>query len=140
MINALRSYNNVHFRWVNLNTYAHGTPLESFSENGLLFLSKFVVSHTSDFLRYLSLFRFGGIHLDLDVVVQKNLDTLAPNFSGAQNELQIAVGAMGFQQDPIGHMILEYCLKLVLMDYSIFRTGRKTFMKFFNFITKEILR
>lgn len=52
-ITALESYPNVHLRNVNLWTYAQDTPMSSFINNGQLFRSKYVNSHTSDFLRYL---------------------------------------------------------------------------------------
>lgn len=52
-LRALESYSNVHLRNVNLWTYARDTPISSFIDNGQLFRSKYVNSHTSDFLRYL---------------------------------------------------------------------------------------
>lgn len=53
IIRALESYQNVNLRNVNLWSYAHGTPISSFINNGQLFRSKYLNSHTSDFLRYL---------------------------------------------------------------------------------------
>lgn len=85
--------------------------MENFHHSGKLFRSKYLVSHMSDYLRYLTLYRYGGVYLDLDVVVQQNLDHLSPNFSGIQDSGVVAVGAMGFQQNPIARMILDLCLQ-----------------------------
>ncbi|XP_031634031.1 lactosylceramide 4-alpha-galactosyltransferase-like [Contarinia nasturtii] len=116
---ALKSYPNIHFRNVDFETYSAGTPVEDFHHSGKLFRSSYLVSHMSDYLRYLSLFRYGGLYFDLDVVVQQNLDELPPNFSGVQDSAVVAVGAMGFQQNPIAHMILELCLK----DFAVNHRG-----------------
>lgn len=68
----------------------------------------------SDFLRYLVLYKYGGIYLDLDVVVQKNLDELPANFCGIEKEeLEIAdlnVAVFGLQ-NKTGHHISELCLR-----------------------------
>lgn len=69
----------------------------------------------SDFLRLIVLYKFGGIYLDLDVVVQKNLDELPANFVGKEsfwkNDDDSLNGAiLGFQDD-IGHKIMKLCLK-----------------------------
>lgn len=53
IIRALESYQNINLRNVNIWSYAHDTPISSFINNGQLFRSKYVNSHTSDFLRYL---------------------------------------------------------------------------------------
>lgn len=72
----------------------------------------------SDFLRFLVLYKYGGIYLDTDVIVQKNLNELPANFLGKEvsNKMKI-IGVnnavLGFQ-DEIGHGIMELCLKCVL--------------------------
>lgn len=53
VISVLESYPNIHLRNVNLWSYAQDTPVSSFIKSGQLFRSKYVNSHTSDFLRYL---------------------------------------------------------------------------------------
>lgn len=113
IINALKSYPNIHLRNVNLWTYARNTPLADWINAGDLFLSKYMNSHASDFLRYLSLYKFGGTYMDLDVVVKKNLDNIAPNYSGAESSEFVAAGVMSFDHDDFGHKIAELCLKYV---------------------------
>lgn len=111
IIDALLSYPNVYLRNVDLTTYAADTLMEQWFHSDQLFLSKYLNSHTSDFLRYTSMFRFGGIYLDLDVVVQQDFDSLPVNFAAAESMNFIAVGAMGFESNGIGHEIAELCTK-----------------------------
>lgn len=53
LIDELSSYRNIHFRHVNIETYAENTPLDEWVLNGDVFESKFVNSHLSDVFRYL---------------------------------------------------------------------------------------
>lgn len=71
----------------------------------------------SDFVRLIVLYKYGGIYLDTDAIVKKNLDVLPANFLGKEafggkkiNGLNGAV--LGFQ-DEIGQEILELCFKCV---------------------------
>ncbi|XP_037040179.1 lactosylceramide 4-alpha-galactosyltransferase-like isoform X2 [Bradysia coprophila] len=109
-LRALESYPNVHLRNVNLWTYAHDTPISSFIDNGQLFKSKFLNSHTSDFLRYLSLYKWGGTYLDLDVIVKKSFDEIEPNYAGAENLETVAAGLINFDYKDVGHKIAKLCL------------------------------
>lgn len=108
---ALISYPNIHFRTLNLWTYGLNTPLEKLISNNELFMSQYLNSHVSDFLRYLTLYKFGGTYMDLDVVVQKNLDTLPPNYAGAESADVVAAGVINFQHDDIGHEMADLCVK-----------------------------
>lgn len=108
---ALDDYPNIHFRNLNLDTYAIDTPMENWWHTNQLFHSKYLVSHTSDFLRYTSMYRFGGIYLDLDVVVQQSFNLIPPNFAAAESEHFVAVGAIGFEANGIGHEIAELCAR-----------------------------
>lgn len=111
LVDALQSYANLHMRNVNLWSYAQGTPISEWLQDGQLFQSKYLNSHTSDFLRYLSLYKYGGTYLDLDVVVQKPFDSIKPNYAGAESEKFVAAGVLNFEHDDFGHDIAEMCLK-----------------------------
>lgn len=91
------------------------TPAEKFYQSGELFTSKYLIEHMSDFLRYIVLYKFGGIYLDTDVIVQKNLDELPVNFLGKEarngNSIVSVNGAVLGIQDELGHEILKLCLE-----------------------------
>lgn len=111
IIRSLESYPNIHMRNVHLWTYAIGTPMEKWLQNDDLFRSQYLNSHISDFLRYLSMYKFGGIYLDLDVIVQKSFENVEPNFSGAESADDVAAGVMSFDLDGIGHEVAKLCVR-----------------------------
>lgn len=61
--------------------YLDNTPLKVIHATGALNYSLWPVAHSSDVLRYTTLYKFGGIYLDLDVLVLKPLNDLS-NFAG----------------------------------------------------------
>lgn len=87
LVDAIRDYGNVHLRFLNLNEFAEATPLESFIHSDKLKKSKYRISHTSDVLRFLTLWKFGGTYLDLDVIVAKN--TSLKNFACREDSKMI---------------------------------------------------
>ena len=64
--------------------------------------SKHYIAHLSDILRVLILRKFGGIYLDLDVLIIKPLPP-APNFVGFVNDENVATAVLKFQKNhPLG--------------------------------------
>lgn len=116
---VLRSYANIHFMNMNVGAFLNGTLVEDFYRSGKLSKSMYPVEHLADLLRICVLHKYGGIYLDGDCIVQKNLDRLTVNFLGSEahngNQIDHANGGvMGFQ-DQIGHEILELFLKYVFI-------------------------
>lgn len=122
-LNAILSYPNVYIRSVNLWTYAESTPAAEWINDGKLFKSNYVLSHTSDFLRYLTLWRFGGTYLDMDVIVKKSLENIEPNYAGAESDTHVAAGIMNFDSDGFGHQIADLCLTNFIMGFDGTRWG-----------------
>ncbi|XP_034666930.1 lactosylceramide 4-alpha-galactosyltransferase-like [Drosophila subobscura] len=110
LFDAILSYSNVHLRRVNLWRYAAGTPIEEWLKNSQLFRSRFAVSHISDFLRFLTLFRYGGLYLDLDVVVLKSMEDVPPNYTGADPDDVISSAVISLTPTGFGHKIAESLL------------------------------
>jgi lactosylceramide 4-alpha-galactosyltransferase len=110
-------YKNVHLNYLNISQYTEHTPLKQFMQSGELFRSQFVNSHTSDILRYLTLWRYGGTYLDLDIVMLKNLNELSPNYAGAESKNYVAVGIINLEHET-GHEIAELCLRDLLANFN----------------------
>ncbi|XP_026844560.1 lactosylceramide 4-alpha-galactosyltransferase-like [Drosophila persimilis] len=110
LFDAILSYSNVHLRRLNLWRYAAGTPMEEWLREGNLFRSRYLVSHISDFLRYLTLFRYGGLYLDMDVVVLRRMEDIPPNYTGAESDTFLAAGIMNLAASGFGHQIAASCL------------------------------
>ncbi|XP_059620048.1 lactosylceramide 4-alpha-galactosyltransferase-like [Phlebotomus argentipes] len=118
LIDALKSYDNIHFRNVNLWNYAVGTPIADWIRDGQIFYSSYMNSHVSDFLRYLSLYKWGGTYLDLDVIVKVNFDTVPSNYAGAESEDFVAAGIINLDYDGFGHEIAEMCLSDFQLNFN----------------------
>jgi lactosylceramide 4-alpha-galactosyltransferase len=67
LIEALLSYSNIHLRYFNLFEYSKGTKLENFFKSGGVDKSGYPLEHAADILRILTLNKYGGYYLDLDV-------------------------------------------------------------------------
>uniref|UniRef100_A0A1B0EZZ0 Alpha 1,4-glycosyltransferase domain-containing protein n=2 Tax=Lutzomyia longipalpis TaxID=7200 RepID=A0A1B0EZZ0_LUTLO len=118
LIDALASYDNIHFRNVNLWDYAIGTPIYNWIRDGQIFYSSYMNSHVSDFLRYLSLYKWGGTYLDLDVIVKVNFDTVPSNYAGAESENYVAAGIINLDHDGFGHEVAEMCLSDFQLNFN----------------------
>lgn len=118
IIDALLSYPNVHLNYLNLTKYAEDTPLEDWIKTNKLFKSEYLISHTSDVLRFLSLYKHGGTYLDLDVVMLKSLDSQKSyNFASAESYYAVAVGII-HMEGKSGHEIAEMCLKDLKRNFN----------------------
>lgn len=71
----------------------------------LLQRSKYRVSHASDVYRYLILYRYPGVYLDLDMIVARPFGTLARDFASRETKFVIASWALGFSNSPIGRKL-----------------------------------
>lgn len=103
----LQSFKNIHWRTVNLWRYASGTKLYEWLMTDELFESSFVFEHMSDIVRALSLYRYGGYHMDLDVIVLKNMDELGENFVGDDWGDVINAAVMHLNNYGIGREAIE---------------------------------
>lgn len=117
IIDSLRPYPNVHFNYLNLTEYADDTPLAEWMRTGELFRSSYVNSHTSDILRYLSLWKYSGTYLDLDIVMMKPLNVLKPNYAGAESKTFVAAGIINLEADS-GHEIADLCVKDLIKNFN----------------------
>uniref|UniRef100_A0A1A9WK52 Gb3_synth domain-containing protein n=1 Tax=Glossina brevipalpis TaxID=37001 RepID=A0A1A9WK52_9MUSC len=115
---ALLRYKNIRFRNVNLWSYVMNTPSYEWLRKGALFTSTCLVSHISDFLRFLTLWRFGGTYLDTDTITLKSLRYLPPNYAGIETKFNVAAGVMNFANDGFGHELAEKCLLYFLKNYK----------------------
>lgn len=102
---ALQLYPNIYVRNLDLWNYTRGTPVHEWMQTDKLFSSRYIVAHTSDLLRLVTMFKFGGIYLDLDVVVQKSFDDREINFAGAETKTSVNNAVLGFDHAGYGHEI-----------------------------------
>ncbi|XP_076764524.1 lactosylceramide 4-alpha-galactosyltransferase-like [Xylocopa sonorina] len=116
MFHQLRTYPNVRVRRIYPEKYLNNTPLDLWYSSGMLKTSSWPRSHMSDILRYLTLWKYGGIYLDLDVVITSSLEHLT-NFAGAEDWENVAAGAMGFDATALGRRVADACIRDVKMNF-----------------------
>ncbi|XP_014225100.1 lactosylceramide 4-alpha-galactosyltransferase-like isoform X3 [Trichogramma pretiosum] len=112
----LKYYPNIQVRRILVEEYMKYTPIEKWFASGILQSSRWPNSHMSDILRYLTLWKFGGIYLDLDVVVTTSLVNLT-NFAGAEDWMDVAAGVISFSENGLGRRIANGCLRDLMRNF-----------------------
>lgn len=111
-------YSNVFFRNNNLWNYTKGTPAEEWFKSEILFESHYVTAHVSDCMRLMTLWRWGGIYMDLDVIVKESFEDIPMNFAGAESPTLVANGVMSYESSGFGHFIVDLMLKRFVGDFQ----------------------
>uniref|UniRef100_T1GEV0 Alpha 1,4-glycosyltransferase domain-containing protein n=1 Tax=Megaselia scalaris TaxID=36166 RepID=T1GEV0_MEGSC len=114
---SLMNYTNIFFRNNNLWNYTKNTPAENWFQSEVIFKSHYVTAHISDLLRLLTLWHWGGIYMDLDVIVKESFEEVPLNFAGAESDDTVANGVMSFDSDGFGHYIVDTILKEFVRDF-----------------------
>lgn len=110
-VRSVLSYSNVFFNKLDLVEFSRETPLQEFIRSGKLQNAKFVVSHTSDVLRLLMLWKYGGTYLDGDMIVQKPLDSVLPNYACDETCNALNGAILNLDQSESGHGLAEIFMK-----------------------------
>ncbi|KAJ2939761.1 hypothetical protein O0L34_g17953 [Tuta absoluta] len=118
-LNQLLKYKNVKFYKIHLFKYAKGTPLEHLVVDKLR-KSKYLIHHASDLLRFITLYKFGGIYLDLDVFIVKPLDRLPikKNWIGRDIDTGLAVGLIALEKTGVGKELIDAIMRNLNVSFS----------------------
>lgn len=117
MLKVLSEYHNVKLMHFNLKRYVQDTKVEGLWVNGDIQNSNYPITHASDILRFLTLWKYGGIYLDLDVIVTKNLSTLPENFAGVEDNY-LGSAALGFGLHQSGREYINDCLEELSTNFD----------------------
>lgn len=109
----LLKFGNVKFSRLHIIDYAKGTPLEDMVRDGALNRTRWRISHTSDVVRYLTLYKWGGIYLDLDTVCARPLDGLTKNWAARESQNNVAAGALSFSRNKLGRWVANAAMRYV---------------------------
>ncbi|KAI5639061.1 glycosyltransferase sugar-binding region containing DXD motif domain-containing protein [Phthorimaea operculella] len=104
---------NIEFRRINVKDFVKGTPLEELFTGNKIIKSKHPVVHSSDILRIITLFKYGGLYLDLDFVVMKSFNSLPNNFVARESISAVGNAILAFSKDEIGKSFLELAVRQV---------------------------
>ncbi|KAL6433872.1 hypothetical protein ACFW04_005831 [Cataglyphis niger] len=139
-VNILQTYDNVYIRRVCLSRYVIDTPLENwflinlreFSEN-----SDWLYKGFHDYIRMLTLWKFGGVVLNLNSIVLTSLDELT-SFVGVINNRDTDVGVFGVDTSTnFGNNFVNACIEVIksinpdsYSQYNITRVIAEVLQKF----------
>ena len=104
-IAKLRSFDNVRVARVHITEYAKNTPLEAMVAGEPFNKSPWRVEHTSDVLRYMTLYKWGGVYLDTDMLVVKSLTPLGHNWVAREDGNLVNAAAIAISMDELGRKL-----------------------------------
>ena len=107
---VVENYENVYVLHIDMDKLFIGSPLESFYQSGVLENSTFLSAHTSNIIRILAVWKYGGKYFDLDIVTIRNLTRINNYVIQEANftDNNVANGAFAFQKHAkVGDLMLE---------------------------------
>lgn len=113
-------YPNIRFMRLHINEYVKNTALEEFmpkTHNK----TQCQIVHSSDWLKFLTMYKFGGVSLDMDLIVVKELDDLGQNWVARESNIHIGSAVLNVAKDFLGQEFMTRVLELVpsflLLEY-----------------------
>ena len=85
LLELMKIHSNLHILHIDFESFILDSPMESLWRKGQVQDSQYIVSHMSDILRFLILYRFGGTYLDSDQIVLKAFPKQR-NFVGLESD------------------------------------------------------
>lgn len=134
IISSLMSYENIFFRRVNISSYADD-PDSILVDDDInqavegFFDPENLESLPSNLLQYLKLItslRFGGIVMDLDVIVKKSLEHITFNFVGADTSTSLNDAVFSFGYSQTEYMISSFVREVEFQEAILHGCGVKS--------------
>lgn len=110
----VQKYENIQFVPIDLDYYFNGTALANWYFRSPWREGPYHVSHLSDALRFLTLFKYGGYYFDLDVVQVKSVIDYR-NFTGTEDGIVASAGAFHVSY---GHPLMEMAVNEFASNYK----------------------
>jgi hypothetical protein len=117
-LEVLSIYPNVEIVLLNEKNYFSGTPLEDWYRRGEWRNSQYEMAHLSDYIRILTMYKIGGLYLDIDILTLKPFTgDLLKNFLvyGSSRMDHISNGVIHLRR---GHRLLREIIKMLAKDYD----------------------
>ena len=109
------AYANLRIRRIHLGDYIAKTPLAHWYFCTTWNYGPWAVSHLSDGLRFLTLYKFGGYYFDLDVVQMRPVTSLT-NFVVAEDGKKVGSSALHFDHD---HALIRLAVEEFYFNYKL---------------------
>ncbi|KAF5270580.1 hypothetical protein FQR65_LT05478 [Abscondita terminalis] len=111
LINILLSYHNVKFLHIDMDSLIHGSIVERLYREQKVQKSVYPMNINGNIMRLLVLQKYGGLYLDLDVIVLTNFDVLPSNLVGIQSKIAINNAVMRVDDGDVGKNFTKLCLE-----------------------------
>ncbi|CAG5014984.1 unnamed protein product [Parnassius apollo] len=98
LLNVMVKLPNFHMIGIHVESYADGTEFEKFWKNVVIHNKVVNYKLVAEYLKFLTLHKFGGTVLDLDVVVNKQLDELGENWVVREGESMLGTDAIAMSK------------------------------------------
>nr|XP_022900701.1 lactosylceramide 4-alpha-galactosyltransferase-like [Onthophagus taurus] len=115
-LKTILNYENIQLVYVKINDLVENTEIEELFKKGLIQSSDYYVAHFKDAFCVILLRKYGGVYLDGDVIILKNLDDLGENFVGKEAEEVIGTAILAFNQS--SYQLLTTFLNDLNVEYS----------------------
>ena len=115
-VKVLSHYLNIQVLLINPSDYFRGTILEDWYRKGEWRTSQFHIEHFSDYIRMLSLYKAGGMYMDLDFVTVKKFDEdLLWNFVPLESKYNLTGSTLHLQH---GHRLISAIISELASSYE----------------------
>lgn len=107
LIDKLSLLANVQIIAISLEDLSKDTPLYDWVQAKHYEQSQYIVSHVSDLVRVLLLYKYAGTYMDTDIISLKPVAHLGRNYAVAQSYFEVVPGFMNFGSDNIGREMIQ---------------------------------
>lgn len=107
LLDTILFQQNIKIIAISLEELSRKTPLYDWVKAGHYKESQYLVSHVSDLVRILVLYKFAGTYMDTDIISLKPVDQLGKNYATAQGYFEVVPGFMNFGDDQIGREMIN---------------------------------
>ncbi|KAL5276633.1 hypothetical protein ACFFRR_002072 [Megaselia abdita] len=119
LMRLLVSYDNIFLRNNDMWKYSENSSAAQFLETEQIFESSYFPVHLSDFLRLLSIWKFGGIYMDSDVIVKRTFENLPLNYGGLEeHSARLNNGLIGLDSKGFGPLIGQMFIDDFTKNYN----------------------
>lgn len=106
MFKHLSQTNNINFYRVIISTFYDNAPMRHLMPVDIMYNNKkYNLWNLAEMLRFLTLYKYGGVSLDLDLINVRSLDAFLPNWVAKQSSGALGAGALGLAKDDVGQTI-----------------------------------
>lgn len=104
----LKKKSNIHFYRVDVIDFVKDTPIENLLTSEIIHINKnWCLESLAGMIRYLALYKYGGMYLDLDVITVKSFDSLPVNWVAKQDSELYGNAAFSLSSNGVGRTVAE---------------------------------